>query len=292
MSWFSGRYGLPQAIEPVRSLLSDVRTMRRGFRWDTPRPRDWAPADEAVPERPSNLGWARMEPVRSIRQALQSGVMNPFTEVMTHPRVEGREWVEELDRPAIIAPNHQSHADIPLLLYALSPRTRERTVVAAAADYWYRRPWLGRVVSLWLNTFPFSRTGGPQAVLSASNMLLKSGWNLLIFPEGTRSPDGRLQEFKPGVGFLATETKAPVIPMHVRGSHRVMPKGQRLPLPAPVTIRVGKPIVPRPGETSRALTQRVADAVSDLGRGTAAPEVVGSWIERWRASAPVKRQRR
>ena len=289
MTWYSGRYGLRQLVEPVRALRGDVRLMQRGFRWSSPRPRDWPAAEEAVADRPSNLGWARMEPVRSIRFLLQRGVMNPFTEVMTHPHVEGREWVEELERPAIIAPNHQSHADIPLLLYALPQHTRERTVVAAAADYWYKRPWLGRVVSLWLNTFPFSRTGGPQAVLSASNELLKSGWSLLIFPEGTRSPDGRLQEFKPGVGFLATETKAPVIPIHVRGSHQVMPKGQRVPLPAPVTIRIGKPIQPRAGESSRALTQRVEDAVRKLGSGSDDREVVGSWIERWRASGPTTR---
>lgn len=291
MPWYGGEHGLPQLIDPWRALVRDVRVLRRGFHWDTPRPREWPAAEQAVADRPSNLGWARMEPVRSVRFLLQRGLMMPLTRVMATPRVEGGEWVEELDRPAIIAPNHQSHADIPLLLYALSQRTRERTVVAAAADYWYERPWIGRAVSLWLNTFPFSRTGGPQAVLSASSMLLKSGWNLLIFPEGTRSPDGRLQEFRPGIGFLATETKAPVIPVHVRGSHRVMPKGQRLPLPAPVTIRVGKPITPGAGETSRALTKRVEAAVRDLGNRSDGDIISGSWIERWRASAPRTRPR-
>ncbi len=286
MPWYSWRL-----VRPPASLRDDVRVMRRGFRWGSPRPRGWPPAEEAVADRPSNLGWARMEPVRTIRYLLQQGVLMPFTDVMTHPKVEGREWVEELDRPAIIAPNHQSHADIPLLLYSLSERTRDRTVVAAAADYWYKRPWAGRLVSLWLNTFPFSRTGGAQGVLSSANELLKSGWNLVLFPEGTRSPDGRLQEFKPGVGFLATETGAPVVPVHVRGAHRVMPKGQRLPLPAPVTIRIGRPLQVGRGETSRAFTKRVEDAVRDLGAGSEEPALVGSWIERWRATAP-KRGRR
>lgn len=267
-------------------LLRDVRLMRRGFRWGSPRPRSWPPAEEAVPDRPSNLGWARMEPVRTIRYLLQQGLLMPFTDAMTHPRVEGREWVQDLERPAIIAPNHQSHADIPLLLYALPERTRERTVIAAAADYWYRRPWTGRLVSLWLNTFPFSRSGGAQGVLSSANELLKSGWNLVMFPEGTRSQDGRLQEFKPGVGFLATETGAPVIPVHVRGSHRVMPKGQPVPLPGPVKIRIGRPLSVARGETSRAFTKRVEDAVRDLGSGSDQPALVGSWIERWRATAP------
>ncbi len=285
-AWYSGRHGLPQLIGPLASAIADVGTVRRGFRWGLPRPSTWPEAEPALPERPSNLGWARMEPVRTLRFLLQRGLLMPFTDVMTRPRIEGAEWVRGLERPAILAANHVSHADTSLLLYALSQRVRERTVVAAAADYWYRRPWLGRFVSLWLNTFPFSRTGGPQAVLSSSSQLLKSGWNLLVYPEGTRSPDGRLQDFKPGVGFLATETGAPVIPMHVRGSHRVMPKGRRLPLPAPVTIRIGKPLQPRRGETARGFTERVERAVRGLANGTEDADIRGTWIERWRASAP------
>lgn len=284
-TWYSGRYGVAQLLDVAASLSDDLRVMRRGFRWSRPRPRSWPEASPAIPDRPSNLGWARMEPVRSLRFLVQRGLMMPFTEAMTHPEIDGSEWVEDLDRPVILAANHNSHADTPLLLHALSQRTREKTVVAAAADYWYRRPLLGRVVALFLNTFPFSRTSGPQAVLSSSHQLLKSGWNLLLYPEGTRSTDGRIGEFKPGVGFLATETRAPVIPMHVRGSHRVMPKGQRFPLPGPVKIRIGKPLEVRRGETSRAFTTRVENAVRQLGAGSEERDVAGSWIEKWRASA-------
>ncbi|HEY8642223.1 MAG TPA: lysophospholipid acyltransferase family protein [Candidatus Dormibacteraeota bacterium] len=286
MSWYSGKYGASQVLDAAASFAGDMRLMRRGFRWDRPRPRSWPEPSPAIPDRPSNLGWARMEPVRSLRFLVQRGLMMPFTEAMTHPEVEGAEWVEDLDRPAILAANHNSHADTPLLLHALSQRTREKTVVAAAEDYWYRRPLLASVVGLFLNTFPFSRTSGPQAVLSSSHQLLKSGWNLLLYPEGTRSTDGRIGEFKPGVGFLATETRAPVIPMHVRGSHRVMPKGQRYPLPAPVKIRIGRPLEARRGETSRAFTTRVEKAVRELGDGSEDSAVTGSWIERWRETQP------
>jgi 1-acyl-sn-glycerol-3-phosphate acyltransferase len=286
VSWYSGKYGASQVLDAAASFAGDMRLMRRGFRWDRPRPRSWPEPSPAIPDRPSNLGWARMEPVRSLRFLVQRGLMMPFTEAMTHPEVEGAEWVEDLDRPAILAANHNSHADTPLLLHALSQRTREKTVVAAAEDYWYRRPLLASVVGLFLNTFPFSRTSGPQAVLSSSHQLLKSGWNLLLYPEGTRSTDGRIGEFKPGVGFLATETRAPVIPMHVRGSHRVMPKGQRYPLPAPVKIRIGRPLEARRGETSRAFTTRVEKAVRELGDGSEDSAVTGSWIERWRETQP------
>ena len=116
------------------SLLDDVREMRRGFHWDTPRPHNWPERAPAVPERPSNLQWARQEPVRTLRYLIQRGIMMPVNEAMTHPRIEGDEWVRDLDRSVIFAANHTSHADTPLLLHALPDRARERTVVAAAAD--------------------------------------------------------------------------------------------------------------------------------------------------------------
>jgi 1-acyl-sn-glycerol-3-phosphate acyltransferase len=274
-------------------MVADYRKLRRGFHRDTPRPAGWPEASNAVPDRPTTLGWARMEPVRSLRYALQKGMLMPFTELMAHPKVEGEEWVQELDRPVILASNHTSHADTPLLLYALGDRVRERTVVGAAADYFYgpRRRWIGFLTSLWLNTFPFARTGGPQEVLHRSSQLLKSGWNLLVFPEGTRSENGALQEFKPGVGHLATENRVDVIPMHVRGAHRIMPKGRDVPLPAPATIRIGKPLKVAEGETSRSVAERVERAVQELADGIDSHEVTGSWIDRWQATAPRKSRR-
>jgi len=224
--------------------------------------------------------------VRSLRWLIQRGLSAPFARAMTGLRVEGAEWLRDQNRPAILAANHVSHADTVVLLAALPDRVREQTVVGAAADYWYQRPMLGRLVGLWLNTFPFVRTGSAQAVLHSSSQLLKSGWNLLMYPEGTRSPDGRMGRFTPGVGHLANEARSPVVPIHVRGTHRVMPKGRPYFLPAPVEVRFGKPLEARKGEGSRAFTQRVEDAVRNLGQGTAEREVMGSWIDRWRAAAP------
>ncbi|HEV2953002.1 MAG TPA: lysophospholipid acyltransferase family protein [Candidatus Dormibacteraeota bacterium] len=283
--WYSGELGPARLAHTTGVLISDLRQLQAGFRWDRPRPWQWPEAESGLADGPTDLGWARTEPVRTIRLLIQRGLSGPFTRAMAHPKVEGAEWITGLDRPAILASNHSSHADTSLLLYALPDRARERTVVAAAADYWYRRPFLGRVISLWLNTFPFSRTGGASEVLHRSSQLLKGGWNLLVYPEGSRSPDGRLQAFKPGVGHLATQTRSPVVPMHVRGSRRLMPRGRSIPLPAPVTIKIGKPLYPGRGEGSREFTVRVEEAVRDLAGG----KEQGDWIARWRAGAPYRR---
>ena len=286
MPWYSGDRGPVQLARALAGVATDVRQVRRGWHWDTPRPRSWPEQGAVVPAPPADLGWARQEPVRTLRWLIQRGLLLPFTEVMAHPKVEGREWVTDLERPVIFAANHSSHADTSLILHALSDRARDRTVVAAAADYWFKRPLLGKIVSLFLNTFPFSRTGGAQAQLNASSRLLKSGWNLVLFPEGSRSPDGRIQEFKPGVGHLANETGTPVVPMHIRGAYQIMPRGQKLPLPGSARVRIGRPMSPNPKEGSREFSARVEKAVRALSAEAAQPEIQGGWIERWRAHKP------
>jgi 1-acyl-sn-glycerol-3-phosphate acyltransferase len=286
MPWYSGDLGLTRIADTFGGVVRDVSRVRRGWHWDTPRPRNWPEQGAVVPTPASDLGWARQEPVRTIRFLIQRGLLLPFTEAMSHPKVEGREWVRELERPVIFAANHSSHADTSLILHALGDRAREKTVVAAAADYWFKRPLLGNIVSLFLNTFPFSRTGGAQAQLHSSSQLLKSGWNLVLFPEGSRSPDGRIQEFKAGVGHLANETGTPVVPMHIRGAYQVMPRGQKLPLPGPVRVRIGKPMSPQSDEGSRQFTARVEKAVRALALEPKQPDIQGTWIERWRALRP------
>ena len=286
MPWYDGDRGVTHIAGLIGAAITDVRRIRRGWRWNTPRPHTWPEQGAVVPPPPSDLGWARQEPVRTIRDLIQHSLLLPFTDAMSHPKVEGREWVRELERPVIFAANHSSHADTSLILYGLTDRARDHTVVAAAADYWFKRPLLGNIVSLFLNTFPFSRTGGAQAQLHSSSQLLKSGWNLVLFPEGSRSPDGRIQEFKPGVGHLANETGTPVVPVHIRGAQKIMPKGQKLPLPGPARVRIGRPMTPKAKEGSREFTARVERAVRDLAKEPRQEELQGGWIDRWRASKP------
>ncbi|HEV8597637.1 MAG TPA: lysophospholipid acyltransferase family protein [Candidatus Dormibacteraeota bacterium] len=285
MAWYS-EGPLTRLASIAGSAAGDLMRVRRAWHWDTPRPHTWPEQGAVVPPPPSDLGWARVEPVRSIRWLIQRALLLPFTEAMVHPKVEGREWVRELERPVIFAANHSSHADTSLILHSLTDSARDRTVVAAAADYWFKRPLLGNIVSLFLNTFPFSRTGGAQGQLHSSSQLLKSGWNLVLFPEGSRSPDGRVQEFKPGVGFLAKETGTPVVPMHIQGAFQVMPRHQNLPLPGPIRVRIGKPMTPGPKEGTREFTARVEKAVRTLAANEKQTDIQGTWIESWRASKP------
>ena len=78
----------------------------------------------------------------------------------------------------------------------------------------------------------------------------------------------------------------PVVPMHIRGAFQIMPRGQRLPLPGPIRVRIGKPMTPQPKEGSRDFTARVEGAVRALATGPKQPALQGTWIERWRAAKP------
>src|ERR1700694_2897308 len=115
MTWYSGDGWITRLADVVGGAVRDVRRVRKGWHWDTPRPRSWPERGAVVPAPASDLGWARQEPVRTIRFLIQRGLLLPFTEAMSHPKVEGREWVRDLERPVIFAANPSSPADTSLL---------------------------------------------------------------------------------------------------------------------------------------------------------------------------------
>ncbi len=145
--------------------------------------------------------------------------------------------------PYIFAANHASHLDTPALLAALPLSLRLRVRVAAAADYFFTQRWKGALISLLLNAFSFERKGpGTSASLAQAQQLLRTGHSLLIFPEGTRTLDGRVQHFKCGVGKLAQEGTARVIPVWIEGTYAALPKGARWPRCQRVVIHFGAPL--------------------------------------------------
>src|SRR4029453_3889612 len=102
--------------------------------------------------------------------------------------------------------------------------------------------------------------------------LLASGWSMLIFPEGGRSPDGWGQPFRGGAAYLALRCKVPVVPVHVEGTARILRKGRRPPPPASTGVTFGSPMRPDEGEDSRRFAARIERAVAAL-----ADEVMTDW---------------
>jgi 1-acyl-sn-glycerol-3-phosphate acyltransferase len=139
--------------------------------------------------------------------------------------------------PCVLVANHASHADTAALLAALP--ARRRPVVAAAADYWFGKP--GRALACRMaGGFPVRRGGGGGADLVAAGTLLAAGRDVIVFPEGTRSRDGSLGQFRSGAARLAASSGVPLVPVGIAGTSRLLPVHGRLH-PARVTVRIGVP---------------------------------------------------
>src|SRR3954452_8226236 len=147
-----------------------------------------------------DMPWARCAPARLARETILSGFFGPVMAWYVRRRIEGREVFAGERPPVVFVANHSSHMDTPAILRALPRAWRQRTAVAAAADYFYRKRWVAAAVSLLFSTVPISRKGGGMEKGAADHLhrLIRQRWNLLLYPEGTRSRDGSRGKLHPG----------------------------------------------------------------------------------------------
>ena len=135
----------------------------------------------------------------------------------------------------ILAANHVSFLDPPLLGAAC-----RREAFYMARDTLFRNPLAGWLLRSW-NCVPIKREGGDIAALRTALRMLADGKAVLMFPEGTRSKDGNLQEGRAGIGMIVVKSKVPIVPMRIFGTDHALPRGASLPRPAKLTIRFGEP---------------------------------------------------
>ncbi|GAB4082425.1 lysophospholipid acyltransferase family protein [Modestobacter muralis] len=198
-------------------------------------------------------------------------VLRPLVFVVFRPTVVGRENVP-LTGPVILASNHLSFIDsigIPLV----APR---RVAYLAKAEYWRGTGfsgWVSRTLFTALGALPVERQDhrAAQAALDTAMGLLRSGGAFGIYPEGTRSRDGRLARGKTGVAWLALTADCPVVPVAVIGTDRVQPIGARWPRPHKVSVTFGEPLTfpEHRGQASsnrarREVTDRVMESIAAL----------------------------
>jgi cytidylate kinase len=166
----------------------------------------------------------------SVMKTLAVGVMR----AMFRLEARGTEHVPTRG-PVLLVANHSSLLDPPIVGGACP---RQLTFLAKAELF--RVPGFGRLIHA-LNARPVRREGADAAALRVALRVLEQGGALLVFPEGTRGPEGRLREPKPGAALLAVLSGAAVVPVFVRGSGRAWPRGRRLPMPAKVRVAFGPP---------------------------------------------------
>ena len=164
--------------------------------------------------------------------------LGPILRLWYRPQITGLDNVPD-DGAAIIAPNHQSFLDDFLLPLVIRKR---KVVMMAKADYfdkWYTA-WFFKAAGC----IPVRREGGSASARALTGGIdaLREGKLVGIFPEGTRSPDGRLYRGKTGVARMALEAQVPVIPVALVGTYEAWPYDKKLPKPGRVEMRYGKPL--------------------------------------------------
>jgi 1-acyl-sn-glycerol-3-phosphate acyltransferase len=176
--------------------------------------------------------------MRSITNLVIRGLMRVWHRL----EIRGREHLPREGSYVIVA-NHGSHLDAPAILSALPMKKIHRAFPAAAADYFFQTLPTLAFSTVVINAMPFDRKENPRQSLDLCRRLLESpGHILILFPEGTRTLDGSVGRFKPGIGFLIAGTEFPVVPCYLQGAYRAWPKGKWIPRPRNVRVTFGPPL--------------------------------------------------
>ena len=222
---------------------------------------------EVVVKRHLGAQWLR-RPARSVARWMWSIGYRYYLGI----HFEGVERVPDSEA-FIVVSNHNSHLDTGALLVILANRDRCLHPLAAK-DYWFRNRFASWASRTFIDAIPFDRHAGFTQSLGLAVALLRENHSLLFFPEGGRSTTGEMRAFKAGIGLLALESGASIVPARISGSYEALPKGMLIPRRHKIRVRFGFPISVEPylqsqsdGDTSelaRKITDDVQKAVEAL----------------------------
>jgi 1-acyl-sn-glycerol-3-phosphate acyltransferase len=192
-------------------------------------------------------------------------VVSPLLHSYFRGQIYGAEQVPASGRLIVVA-NHASDFDPVILSNCV-----RRPVSYMAKEELFQVPVLRQAIRLY-GAYPVKRGTADRSAIRAALAQLEAGWAIGLFPQGTRTADGRIPEPKLGAALLAAKSQSPLLPVSLWGTEAIVIKGRKLPQPVPITVRIGALISP-PASTDRpqleAVTQQcveVIHALHDLGR--------------------------
>jgi len=263
----------PSAVDDLASVqtVGELSRLALGAAHRAEEERGTAAAERG--ERAAEAGEIAVPaPVAALGRRLLSVAQRALYRKVYDARVLGEAFVPR-DRNFLVVANHASHLDMGLVKVALGEQGGNLAALAAR-DYFFDTPLKRAYFENFTNLIPMDRSGSIRRSLRAAVEALRRGYNLLVFPEGTRSPDGKLLPFKPTAGYLALTCGVDTLPVYVKGTHEALPKGFLLPRRAKLEVVIGRPIrvedlrertagLPK-GEAHKVATLVMEDAVRDL----------------------------
>ena len=235
--------------------------------------------DQPVTREHSYPRWPWSWAMQAVRVAFLELAMRPVVWLLGAPRVVC-EAADLPDAPVLVIANHVTAYDGALVLYALPAKLRRRVAAAMSGemlmDMRHARNQPNAVanffgpVAYWLltalfNVFPLPRARGFRRSFAHAGEAMDRGYSVLIFPEGTRSRDGRLHAFRPGIGLLAAESRVPIVPVALVGLGEIRASHARWFRSGKIEVRIGWAIAAADEETDPAqLTARLEEAVRGL----------------------------
>jgi long-chain acyl-CoA synthetase len=201
--------------------------------------------------------WPQHWLATAIRLAVYYLLAWPATYLLATPRIRGRENLRGLQGPVLVISNHVTHVDIAWILSALPARIRNRLATAMRGERLarMRRPLntthrferlIERLryflVSGLFNVFPLPKQSGFLQSFAFAGDLVNRGWNILVFPEGQTTEDGRMVPFRPGIGLLGGQLNLPVVPMYLDGLFELKQAKRLIARPWQVQVTIGRPV--------------------------------------------------
>jgi long-chain acyl-CoA synthetase len=166
--------------------------------------------------------------------------------------------------PVIFIANHESHLDTETILRALPWHYRIITATAAAKDYFFQnrvKAFLGR---LFFAAIPVDRDSNVRETLTSIGTVIDQGYSLIIYPEGTRSTTGTLNDFQKGIGLIAQEMQVPIVPIRIIGNAKLLPKGSVFPRFGTTKVVIGKHITIDPHKAYDVIARELQEIIENL----------------------------
>lgn len=180
--------------------------------------------------------------VAGITQTAWRALVRTYLRGYHRLRVEGVEHLPARP-PFVMIANHASHLDALVLASAMPWRLRRSVFPIAAGDVFFETPAVALFSAMMLNALPMWRKRcGSHAMQELRERLIEGPSIYILFPEGTRSRDGSMGKFKPGLGMIVAGSPVPVVPCHLEGAFAASPPGTRMPRPLPMRLRIGPPL--------------------------------------------------